>query len=240
MLDAAVRDRMLAVNPCHGVKAPKLQRREAAYFAAAVVDDIARATPEPYDLLIRVLGAGGLRFGEAAALRQRNVDLMRCRLLIEESLAEVRGHLIFGPTKSHAVRAVPLSESFAAAFESHLAACVAPEPDALVFTGPKGGPLRYRYAHSSLWRPTLKALGLPLVGLHALRHSAAARMISAGASPKAIQSILGHESAAFSLSVYGHLFDTDLDDLATRLDSPAASPRPTIKSTAVADFEKAL
>ena len=45
----------------------------------------------------------------------------------------------------------------------------------------------------------LAALNLPAVGLHILRHSAAARMIQAGASPKAVQSILGHRSAAFSL-----------------------------------------
>lgn len=46
-------------------------------------------------------------------------------------------------------------------------------------------------------------------------------MISAGASPKAVQSVLGHASAGFTLTVYGHLFDTDLDDLAARLDLPA-------------------
>jgi len=44
-------------------------------------------------------------------------------------------------------------------------------------------------------------------------------MIQAGASPKAVQAILGHRSASFTLSVYGHLFDADLDDLAARLDS---------------------
>jgi integrase len=43
-------------------------------------------------------------------------------------------------------------------------------------------------------------------------------MIAAGASPKAVQSIMGHRSAAFTLTVYGHLFDADLDDLAARLD----------------------
>ena len=71
-------------------------------------------------------------------------------------------------------------------------------------------------------------------GLHVLRHSAAARMIGAGASPKAVQMVLGHRSAAFTLTVYGHLFDADLDDLAARLDGDmgtalgilAASPRP--------------
>jgi integrase len=43
-------------------------------------------------------------------------------------------------------------------------------------------------------------------------------MISAGATPKAVQSVMGHASAAFTLTVYGHLFDTDLDALAERLD----------------------
>jgi integrase len=74
-----------------------------------------------------------------------------------------------------------------------------------------------------VWRPMLKKLGLPTVGMHALRHSAAARMISAGASPKAVQSIMGHRSAAFTLTVYGHLFDEDLDALAERLDQKTQS-----------------
>jgi hypothetical protein len=43
-------------------------------------------------------------------------------------------------------------------------------------------------------------------------------MISAGATPKAVQSVMGHASAAFSLTMYGHLFDADLDALAERLD----------------------
>jgi hypothetical protein len=44
-------------------------------------------------------------------------------------------------------------------------------------------------------------------------------MISAGATPKAIQTVMGHASAAFSLTVYGHLFDDDLDALAERMDT---------------------
>jgi integrase len=78
--------------------------------------------------------------------------------------------------------------------------------------------LRYRDFHQRVWRPTLERLNLPPLGLHVLRHSAAARMIGAGAQPKAVQMIMGHRSAAFTLTVYGHLFDADLDDLAARLD----------------------
>src|SRR4051812_26195858 len=74
----------------------------------------------------------------------------------------------------------------------------------------------------------LESLALPHVGLHALRHSAAARVIAARASAKVVQTVLGHRSAAFTLTVYGHLFDADLDALAALLDGPAAPPRPQL------------
>jgi integrase len=86
----------------------------------------------------------------------------------------------------------------------------------------KCAPLRYSNFRTEVWRPTLERLKLPAVGLHVLRHSAAARLIGAGASAKAVHMILGHGSAAFTLTVYGHLFDADLDALADALDVSAA------------------
>jgi hypothetical protein len=47
--------------------------------------------------------------------------------------------------------------------------------------------------------------------------------VAAGGSPKTLQTILGHRSAAFSSMVYAHLFDVDLDALADRLDTRAAN-----------------
>jgi hypothetical protein len=47
----------------------------------------------------------------------------------------------------------------------------------LLFTDEKGGSLRYRYAYMDIGRPVLENLGMPTVGMHALHHSAAARMI---------------------------------------------------------------
>jgi len=220
VLDAAIRDGMVGRNATHGVKLPKIEQREAAYFEPEIVELIANQLPESYGLLIRLLGTLGLRWGEAAALKRRHVDLLRRRLLVEESLAEVGGRLVTGQTKSHAVRSVPLSPSLAAALEAHLEHHTA---DAYVFTSPEGAPLRHRNFYARCWYPALQRLGLPRAGLHILRHSAAARLISAGASLKAIQSILGHRSAAFSLTVYGHLLDADLDGLAARLDDPAAA-----------------
>jgi integrase len=174
--------------------------------------------PAPYDLVVRLLGTLGLRWGEVAALRRGSIDLVRRRVTIEASLAEVNGKLVHGPTKTHASRSIPLPGSLVVALERHLEANVGPAADAYAFTGERGGLLRHSGFYHRLWRPALRTLGLPIVGVHVLRHSAAAGLIAAGAAPKAVQSIMGHASAAFTLTVYGHLFDTDLDALADRLD----------------------
>jgi len=62
--------------------------------------------------------------------------------------------------------------------------------------------------------------------VHVLRHSAAARLIGAGASPKHVQVILGHRSVAFTMTTYAHLMPSDLVDLASRLDAPIQLSQP--------------
>src|SRR5450755_4562710 len=91
-------------------------------------------------------------------------------------------------------------------------------------------PPRYASCRSGLGVPrapttAARTSAMPMVGVHALRHSGAARMISADASDKALQSILGLSSASFTRTVYGHLFDADLDALADRLDSAPRTSR---------------
>jgi integrase len=219
MLDLAVRHDRIARNVARGAELPAIRRTEAPYFEPGVVDRIIGSMPERYRAFVAVQGILGARFGEAAALRRRSVDLLRRRLLVSESIAEVGGKLSFGRTKTHAERALPLPPALAARLEEHLAHVEA-DPEALLFRSNTGYPIRHRNFLRRVWYPTLSELGLPLVGLHVLRHSAAARMIGAGWSAKAVQSTLGHASASFTLTVYGHLFPSDMDELAAALESP--------------------
>lgn len=55
--------------------------------------------------------------------------------------------------------------------------------------------------------------------LHDLRHTAASLAISSGANVKAVQTMLGHRSAAMTLDVYADLFPDDLDSVAGALDA---------------------
>lgn len=53
---------------------------------------------------------------------------------------------------------------------------------------------------------------------HDLRDTAASLAISAGASIKAVQRMLGQASAAMTLDTYGSLFTEDLENLADRME----------------------
>jgi integrase len=84
----------------------------------------------------------------------------------------------------------------------------------VVFTSPDCGVLRYTNFLHRVWRPALRSVGLPPFGIRVLRHSAAAAMIHGGGTPKAVQMALGHANAGFTLTVYAHVFDADMDALA--------------------------
>jgi hypothetical protein len=73
ILDDAVRDRLLAVNPARGVKMPRKAKRPNVYLSAVQLYRLAGESGR-YGSLVLLLGTVGLRVGEAAALRVSDVD----------------------------------------------------------------------------------------------------------------------------------------------------------------------
>jgi integrase len=170
---------------------------------------------EQYRVLILVLGFCGLRWGEAAGLKVRRLDLLRRRLMVAETLSEVGGRLVWGTPKNHQARSVPIPN-----FLVDLLAQVVRDlpPDALVFTTWHGKPLRNLNFRRDVFDRAAEDAGLAGLTPHELRHTAASLALSAGANVKAVQRMLGHASAAMTLDVYSGLFDDDLDGVAARLD----------------------
>lgn len=162
---------------------------------------------------------GGLRWGELAALRRRRCHLLQTRLEIAESVSEARGELHFRSTKTYRMRMVVIPGFLRDLLAEHLSRSVPDDPAALVFTSPKGHPLRKPNFRRNIWYPALAEAGLPEgLRIHDLRHTCASLLISQGAHPKAIQAHLGHSSIAVTMDKYGHLFPSDIDALAHSLD----------------------
>lgn len=232
IMQAAVHSGYIARTPCVGVKLPRVTRAEMRFLSAEELSALAEAVAAPYSTLIYVLGYGGLRWGEVAALRRSRCELLRARLRVRESLADVDGHLYFGPTKTYKARDVVLPRFLVDRLARHLAGQVPAGPDALVFTSPDGAPLRVSNFRQRVWFAALRASGIPQsFRIHDLRHTCAALLISQGAHPKVIQQHLGHSSITVTMDRYGHLFPDDMDRLADELNnvysrSLAAPSRP--------------
>jgi integrase len=218
---AAVEDGRIATSPCIGIKLPRLPQLDMSYLEPSQLKELLVTIDPHYRVFVQVLASGGLRFGEAAALRVGRCDLRRSRIAIAESLADVSGTLHFGPPKTHQRRMVHLPRTVCDGLAEHLR-LLDGDDSTLVFQSPRGGTIRYANFARRIWKPALQHAGVPNMGLHALRHTCAAMLIAQGAHPKAIQSHLGHQSITTTLDRYGHLFEDVHERLAERVDEAYA------------------
>jgi integrase len=230
VLAAAVEDRRIPRNPCEGVKLPKRKHADRGYLAHVQVAALAAAVERDPEV-VRFLAYTGLRWGEMAALRVCDFDLLRRRVNVSRSVTE-SGGLVWSTPKTWERRSVP----FPAVLADELCALmVAKERDALVFTDMRGGVIRNSNWRARVFQPAVQKCQtdddtFPSITPHDLRHTAASLAVSAGANVKAVQRMLGHAKASMTLDVYADLFDEDLDDVAANLDaairSAAAPLRP--------------
>ncbi len=219
VLALAVRDGRLARNPADRVPLPRAARGEQVFLTHGQLDALADASGRDR-LAILFLGYTGVRYGEMAALRVGNLDLLRRRALIAEAVADVNGRAVFDTPKNHQRRAVPLPRFLADELAEHI---VGNSPDDFVFAAAKGGVLHLRNFRRMSFDPAVRAAGLDGLTPHALRHTAASLAIAAGAHVKIVQTMLGHKSATMTLDLYGHLFADQLDQVADAMDAARTS-----------------
>lgn len=221
MLALAVRDRRLSYNPAEGVRLPRVTRSEPVFLSHQQVDALAAACPG-FELFVRLLAYTGLRWGEATALQVKRLDLMRRRVEVVRNAVDLGNDVTYGTPKTHQRREVPIPRSLVDALAEHVAG---KSPEELVFTSPRGAPLRNHNFRARVFAPAAAVIGMPGLTPHDLRHTAASLAVAAGANVKAVQRMLGHASAAMTLDVYAGLFGDDLDAVADRLDEAAARAR---------------
>jgi integrase len=217
ILDDAVRDRMLAVNPARGVRLPRRGRRPNVYLTPEQLHRLAQESGR-YGSLVLLLGTVGLRWGEAAALRVSDVNFLRRWIVLHENAVAVGGRTHVGTLKSGRSRSVALP---AFVVDELAATCAGKDRDELIWPAQNGGypapPTTKSWMAGAVNRCQKADKTFPRVTAHDLRHTAASLAIASGANPKVVQRMLGHASAAMTLDVYADLFDSDFTAVADKL-----------------------
>lgn len=170
-------------------RAPKFQKKLPRPLAV----DAAQAMLDTVELQSRT--------GWIAARDVAVVTLLYgCGLRISEALSLTGADHPIGTSlritgKGGKERIVPVIPPAREAVAAYVAACPWPvEPGAPLFRGARGGPLNPRLIQKAMEQARLQ-LGLPAtVTPHAMRHSFATHLLSAGGDLRAIQELLGHAS----------------------------------------------
>ncbi len=168
MFAHAVVTDMVGRSPYRGIKLPRVDPTRRRMPTTAQLVALIAAIPDRYQPMIYCSVVLGLRFSEVAALRVGQVDTDRHMLSVAETLTrDAQGRPVFGPPKSAASRRTvamptPLSDLLAEHLDKR--GLSGADPEALIFTAPDGGPIRYANWRNRVWVPACR-VGLPGPGL---------------------------------------------------------------------------
>jgi integrase len=136
----AVTAGLIARTPCRDVNLPKIQDTEKRFLSPTEIAHLADSIHPRYRALVITAAYTGCRVGELIALDVDRYEPDKRIIRVERSLAEVRGHLRFGPPKTAAARrAVSVPSWLPDVIDQHLNDHPAGS-DGLIFTAPKVDP----------------------------------------------------------------------------------------------------
>ncbi|MER7769886.1 tyrosine-type recombinase/integrase [Kitasatospora sp. NPDC096140] len=226
-LNTAVRTRRLADNPARYAVMLRPAAPERICWMPSQAAAFLRHNHDAYgdqlaDAFEALLGTG-MRRGELLGLHWPEVHLAEQVLLVRWNLTAVdNNHLHLGYPKTKASRNwVSLSARVVAALERRATAARAALPEGaplegLVFCQPDGAPLRPQQLLVTLRRRSAE-IGLPRIGVHDLRHTAASIMISSKVPLAVVSKTLRHSTLSTTVNIYGHLLPHAARDAVTAL-----------------------
>ena len=146
----------------------------------------------------------GLRVGELLALKWSDIDFKSSMLSVKNTCHDVytaEGYkkMLDTPKTFTSKREIPLPRCIV----TRLYKMRKESKSEYVISGKDGKDVSKR-SYQSTFNIVLKRLGLPHVGMHALRHTFATRALECGMDVKTLSEILGHKNASITLNCYVH------------------------------------
>lgn len=214
-LKAAVKAKLIALNPAEDVRNPRWDRREMVFLTADEFRLLLDQVPGHWKALVEFLVASGARWSEATALKPSDVDVAAGTVRISKAWKTGAGGYTLGVTKTRkSVRTINVPRRILERLDL---------TGEWVFTNSGRGkgnfadgevradasPVRIHSFQPNVWQPAIaraKTVGLTKTPrIHDLRHTAASWLLQAGRPMPSVQQHLGHESIQTTVDVYGHL-----------------------------------
>ena len=159
---------------------------------------------------IALCAFGGLRQGEAAAVKLDDIDFLRRQLKVTRQVQRIPGGGVgaraeIRAPKFNSERVVFLPEGLLTMLSEHVRT-VGVQPEGWLFVGRDGPPLKttvHRW-----WRKAVDGAGLSGITMHELRHFYASGLIANGCDVVTVQRAMGHSNATTTLATYSHLWPT--------------------------------
>jgi integrase len=226
-LGQAVKWELLNRNPADAVDPPRTARNPMNTYDLDQTAELIEAM-RPTRMLIPTLLAVlcGMRRGEVAALRWKNVDLSTGQLAVIESAEQVGSKVRYKTPKSGKGRTLAMSASLVEELRAHrlrqaeelLKVGVRLSDETFVVAQAGGRPLQPETLTTD-WLRRLADTSLPRIRFHDLRHAHATHMLTAGVHPKVASERLGHSKIAITLDLYSHVLPGLEADAAERVDA---------------------
>ena len=206
ILQSALMDGFISVNAARLVKKLPLEHREMEILKPEEIQKILKTAKEKdWDLyvMIYLLVMTGMRRGEMMALDWNAINFNENTIVVRRSFTSSRFQK---PKTKQSRRSVNMSPSVAKVLKAHKLKKGNPSGANLLFDRGNGLPKDPDSLTKNHWPQLLRTAGVrESVRLHDLRHTFCSLLLAQGASPKYIQSQLGHSSIMVTMDRYGHL-----------------------------------
>ena len=215
-LQHAVQRELLPRNVASAVRVPALQRREMRVWMPEEATRFLENTKHHrlYAMFYLALTTS-MRRGELLGLLWADVNLENARLRVRSSLVELNNKLVFSEPKTQASkRTITLAADAVKVLEEHLERQKLEaerqgsgwQDHDLVFPSESGTPMNSGNLVRTFKR-LARAVGVPDIRVHDLRHTHASLLALKDVPPKVIADRLGHTNVGFTLQTYTHVFE---------------------------------
>lgn len=221
VLHAALQQAMLCgyihTNPADRTILPKRSKAEIGVLDENQIKQFLQAIKgHPFEYLYQVDLFTGMRQSELLGLQWGDIDFKAKTATVKRQLqylGSAHGGYQYATPKNNKPRLIVLPDLAVAALkhqkvhQNKMRLAAGPlwnNADDLVFTTETGEHIKHDVVYRRLKR-IFKAMGVPDLRFHDLRHSYAVLSLQSGCDIKTVQENLGHYAAAFTLDTYAHV-----------------------------------